>query len=63
MRSHILIQLSEEIGEERATERIALNMLSKGMDLLDVLECTGLSIDQVRALRETMPSEETAQPA
>jgi len=67
MRDNVIIRAAEEIGEERgeerATERIALNLIKSGIDSLDVVAYTGLSVDQVRILRETVQREETAKSA
>jgi predicted transposase YdaD len=37
----------EEIGMEKATRTIALNMLRKNMDLETIAEVTGLTISEV----------------
>jgi uncharacterized Fe-S cluster-containing radical SAM superfamily enzyme len=41
----------EEIGMEKATRTIALNMLRKNMDLETIGEITGLTIAQLKKLQ------------
>ena len=40
------------MGVEREREEIARKMLTKGMDILDILEVTGLSPERIREMRE-----------
>ena len=55
---NVIIEYFEELGEKRGAERreeeIAKSMLDKGMDLLDIIEVTGLSVERIRKLRETI---------
>ena len=51
---NVIIEYFEELGAERQKEEIAKNMLAKGMDVLDIIEVTGLSIERMREIRETM---------
>ena len=62
MMGNIIIETAEKMGEkrgekmgaERREEEIVKNMLSKGMDALDIIEVTGLSVDRIRKIRETV---------
>jgi predicted transposase/invertase (TIGR01784 family) len=40
-----------EQGEDRATQKIALNMLRKNIPLETIAEVTGLSIDRLQELQ------------
>jgi hypothetical protein len=58
---NVIIEYFEEIGEKRGAERredeIAQKMLSKGMDVLDVIEVTGLSAERIRKMRDSINNE------
>jgi predicted transposase/invertase (TIGR01784 family) len=43
-----------EKGSEKARRTIALNLLRKNIDLETIAEVTGLTIEQVQALSETV---------
>ena len=57
---NVIIEYFEEQGEKRGAERqkeeIAKNMLAKGMDVLDIIEVTGLSVERMREIRKTKQS-------
>ena len=40
------------LGEARSAEKAARNMLSRGFSIEDTADITGLSLDEVRALRK-----------
>jgi len=67
MRDNVIIQAAEEIGAERERkrerERMAIILLKDGIDVLDVIKYTLLSVDEVRELRDAVRREEAAQPA
>ena len=54
---NIFIEYFEERGAEREKEKTARKMLSKGMDILDIIEVTGLTTEQVREVRDTVRGE------
>ena len=43
-----------EYFKEEEAERIALNMLSMGMDSLDIIKATGISVERLLELRDSM---------
>ena len=45
------IRYAEKKGMEKEAEQIARRMLEKGMSISDIVEITGLSAEQVKALR------------
>jgi len=51
---NVIIDVAEEYGAERRAEEIAQKMLAKNMDVLDIIEVTGLSTERIRVLRESM---------
>ena len=57
---NVIIEVFERAGEKRGAERreeeIAKNMLAKGIDLLDIIEVTGISTERMRKLRESVES-------
>ena len=58
MMGNIIIETAEKMGERRGAERreeeIAKNMLAKGIDLLDIIEVTGISTERIRKIRESI---------
>ena len=46
------IQKGMEKGMEKGKREIALQMLAKGLDIATICECTGLTQDQVEALKK-----------
>ena len=44
------IDYAEEKGIEKGVEKVARRMLKKGLDVADIIEYTGLTEEQVRAL-------------
>ena len=43
---------AERAGEEKKQKEIALQMLAKGLDAATICECTGLTGEQVKALKK-----------
>lgn len=51
-----ILEEGREEGLEQATQKIAANMLSKGVSVESVMEFTGLTLEQVQQL-QTQQSE------
>jgi len=51
---NVILKVAEKFGAEQEKEEIAIKMLAKNVDLLDVIEFTGLSIDRIRELRQNV---------
>jgi len=54
---NVIFEYLEERGEKRKQVEIAKKMLSMHMDVLDVIEATGLSTEEVRKMRDSMRDE------
>jgi len=54
---NVFIEYFEERGEKRNQEETAKRMLAKNMDILDIIEVTGLSTERIRELRESLTKE------
>jgi len=55
---NVIFEYLEERGKERAQKEIAHKMLSMGMDVLDVIQATDLSAEEVRKLRDAVKPQE-----
>lgn len=54
---NVILQVAENHGGERRAEDIAKKMLAKNMDVLDVIEVTGLNTERIREIRESVSKE------
>lgn len=58
---NVVIEVFEELGREdgrkREKEEIARKMLDKNMDMLDIIDITGLNTEQIREIRDAMRGE------
>ena len=54
---NVIFEYLVESGEKRAQEEIAQKMLVKNMDVLDIIEVTGLSVERIREMREAIRNE------
>ena len=52
---NVILDYAENRGAERRAEEIAGKMLTKHMDVLDIIEVTGLSVEKIREIRKEMP--------
>ena len=52
-----LSELIEEKGFEKGIEQVALNMLNLDLNIDMIIQCTGLSEDQIEALKQEMSSD------
>ena len=61
MEGNVIFKVLEEIGEKRGAERrqeeIAIKMLLKGSKLSDIIEFTGVDIDRLEELRNSLCAE------
>lgn len=57
---NIILEAVEEYGikkgEEKSRIEIAQKMLNLGIDMLDIIEATGLSAERLREIRDTTHS-------
>ena len=51
---NVIFEYFEERAEKRNKEEIAKKMISRGYDSLEVVDITGLSIEQVKELRSAI---------
>ena len=60
MEDNVIFKVLEEIGEERGAERrqeeIAIKMLNEGVKLSDIIKFTGVDVDRLDELRESLRS-------
>ena len=54
---NVIFEYLEERGAERKQEEIARKMLDKDMDVLDIIDVTGLTTERIRELRENLSKE------
>jgi hypothetical protein len=54
---NVIFEYLEERGAERRQEEIARKMLDKNMDVLDIIDVTGLTTERIRELRENLAKE------
>jgi len=54
---NVIFEYLEERGAERKQEEIARKMLDKNMDVLDIIDVTGLTTERIRELRENLAKE------
>ena len=55
---NVIFERLEERSRECEREEIAKKMLSMGMDVLDIIEATGISVEEVRKMRDSVRGEE-----
>ena len=54
---NVILEVAERYGAERNKEETARKMLAKNMDILDIIEITGLSPERIREIRNTLRDE------
>ena len=54
---NVILEVAERYGAEQKQEEIAQKLLVKGMDVLDVMEVTGLTMERMRKVRELVSNE------
>ena len=51
---NVIIETFQELAVKHREEEIAKKLLQMGMDALDVIEVTGISIERIREIRESI---------
>ena len=54
---NVILDVAEEYGARRNTEEIVRKMLSDNLDILDIIKYTGIDVDRLREIRESLRSE------
>jgi len=54
MKGNAIFEALEEIGASRKQEEIAIKMLQEGYKLSDIIKLTGVDVDRLDELRESL---------
>jgi len=54
---NVILDFAEEYGAKREKEEIARKMLQEGYDALDIVRLTGIDVDKLHVIRESLRNE------